>query len=571
MKHSGLTAKELIFGEEEELDNQRLSPLRGLSQSKDVAGSRDASKGRESSQGHTRDHSIIQGDKSIAPRLLSKEIPSMEPIPKVKLPGRLFRNGYYSGECLERGSPQGYGLFLSLEGSFFVGDWAGGRPHGKGYQFFSQGGFFFGEIRGGVASGRGLVCKKSEQTYYEGTFEGGRLEGEGLMVYKNRPYRYKALCNKIIHMKELDPASLPSPTPPANNLTTFEEEYALIRASSNPLSASPSFPSSLYRGETLPDGSPQGVGSIFRPQGGRFHGQFNKGRPEGFGVSVSVQGDLKFGVHSQGALEVFGMVGLGKDLYIGGLNKGAFHGPGLYFDADYRGWLLGIFRQGELLAKAYSAPRRLSSQVRKLDKKLLATILDLVYERGAVEESPGQSIDFNLLGEEENESSSEGPHSKECVNEKHEIGKWSCGDNRELENLTEREKYENRFFCKSLSIYLQGREKVQAAENQKFEWQQWQRLDKGWKQDTSSLYKQLFKPFQDSKGSSQSTSISFKAPQFQPPSTVGREEQASFSFRQQRLQDIERRLSPCGEPVQEREASLPPRVKQPNFAFLSDL
>jgi len=77
----------------------------------------------------------------------------------------------------------GYGCFLWKDGSIYEGQWSRNLQDGIGKEIWSDGSGFEGSFRQGKKSGVGKVWWP--EGCYEGDIDGGELEGQGTLTWKD--------------------------------------------------------------------------------------------------------------------------------------------------------------------------------------------------------------------------------------------------------------------------------------------------------------------------------------------------------------------------------------------------
>lgn len=297
----------------------------------------------------------------------------------------LYKDGLYYGPKISD-FPHGVGLFYYKNGNFYIGSFHHGYPHGVGYLYFASGGFYYGEIKAGLAEGQGLYNRPSADFYFEGAFEAGEMNGRGYLNYRKLGYDVLMTKNKIsyssLRKAKLEELELPE------IMTSQNDEYLYLRYVHCPESkaqftqAGMEFVATrwnkIYFGEKV-GGKREGVGSILRSNGSRYHGMFHNNEPLGLGLFVTLEGGIEFGFFLNKRKEIFGVdLTADHESTFGCFRSGLLNGPAIVYKKNLKRWILGNFSEGERVSVKFTREGELPDKLWNMEE-LLEPVLECAF------------------------------------------------------------------------------------------------------------------------------------------------------------------------------------------------
>lgn len=317
---------------------------------------------------------------------------------KLPRPWLVYEDGCYFG-MTHSGHPHGQGLFWFVTGDIYIGNWSNGLPDSHGYLYFSEGGFYFGKINKGFANGPGLLVNSQTNFYYQGNFDSGMLDGRGIVIESGLSYDCYLKNDKIVH-KATRPSNIKKKVSLPTKLSGFEEELELLTLLLNPESKSEAKASqtewtTVYYGERNKDGKKHGIGTTISSNGSRYQGTYVEDKIQGFGITVSDQNNVTWGLNTLYGCHMFGSSITSADTYVGCFDRGAFSGPAFYYTADHDNRLIGNFSRGEITSKSYFCKGRLQQASVSIGLDLMKVMLLKAFGGGLKE--TGKSIGVTIL------------------------------------------------------------------------------------------------------------------------------------------------------------------------------
>lgn len=424
-----------------------------------------------------------------------------------------MEDGFYYGPT-KSSLPTGQGLFWFNNGDIYIGEWAEGLPHGHGYLYFAEGGFYCGAIDRGFATGYGVFYSQQQDFYYQGLFDAGHLDGRGYLNEGGLAQDCLVKNSKVI-FRSTRPISgsrmfeLP-PSP-----QTIEEEMTLVSLFTNPetrdqIRQSKAEWQGVYKGSKNQAGQRHGVGHFLTANGSRFHGMFFEEKILGIGVAIDSQGGIKTGVFGPQGLHLYGGSFSLEDSFIGGFRNGKFDGPGVYHARDFGGWILAHFGDQGINCKTYTGQGHLKQSLLQPGPSFLSLVMKKAF--GSFRDS-NYSIGCSILA-----------------------ARLSSFENHGSEDFLA--VMENAYFCKSVTMYLEGQS--QASQKRPiFNGMQWEQNSKSSFKNTIAYRNAVFAEWKgySSQKDPKSTSETQQSPPMlsehskSQPQTKQQSQNDSFSFK----------------------------------------
>ena len=86
----------------------------------------------------------------------------------------------------------GDGVLKQPSGSVYEGQFKGGKRHGYGRLTYASGQVYEGTFACGVLHGRGVMSGSKRAPFeYRGTFQNGRIEGSGMIIFKKTHWLFR--------------------------------------------------------------------------------------------------------------------------------------------------------------------------------------------------------------------------------------------------------------------------------------------------------------------------------------------------------------------------------------------
>lgn len=169
-----------------------------------------------------------------------------------------YFEGYFKQDCAH-----GFGKHVSSTGEIYIGFWANDKHQGKGQEFFKDGSQYEGEFKNGMKEGKGKFVYPDGSSY-EGDFLNDQMHGKGI---------YKLGEGKIYH-----------------------GDFFKGKMEGTGFFIWPD--KKKYIGQYQKD-KKQGYGIFIWPEGKRYEGEWKAGKQHGYGLYIS-NGLKKYGYWENG-------------------------------------------------------------------------------------------------------------------------------------------------------------------------------------------------------------------------------------------------------------------------------
>ncbi len=282
----------------------------------------------------------------------------------------------YYGELdgRERTSPEGLGVWIYSDGSYFKGEWRGGKRQGKGIfhrangeeyrgdfkddymngsgsYYWPNGNWYKGDVLNGALTGKGTRYSSKTRCYYSGCFENGEFIGKFVAYDENGTF-YELQCDRIDNVEEKRHLPVSSKRTCQLMRLGYGTKVDIEYPSQNGYGEKKFPDGSIYRGNFL-DGDMFGHGILIQKDGTKFEGEWLFGKRQGRGKLTYANGysiDSVWNGEKYGGKTIFSWANGDKcevvemedgrykgkkifgngDTYIGEVREGIANGKGIY-------------------------------------------------------------------------------------------------------------------------------------------------------------------------------------------------------------------------------------------------
>ena len=95
--------------------------------------------------------------------------------------------GCRDSNCVSGNCTDGQGIWISADGSRYVGQWKNGKMHGLGTYTYPDGTLYKGEWADGKMNGQGTL-KLSGGVQYVGGWKNDLMDGHGILTFPDKSY-----------------------------------------------------------------------------------------------------------------------------------------------------------------------------------------------------------------------------------------------------------------------------------------------------------------------------------------------------------------------------------------------
>ncbi len=216
-----------------------------------------------------------------------------------------YRDAVYQGETV-RGKKHGLGIAQKFQGLCYFGEWKDDLMHGDGMMilpvgYLLRGKFFEGKLHGNLVISTPVNSTDQDKSMYLQSFHRGVLTGANTILTKDnliQILRYKdGKCLGVVKEKLMnEPGDSNIRTDIYDNLFPLSKDVVnRISKASLEISSSDKLLSSKPESKTL-------IGN-FVLEDGLFFGVVKDGLPDGLGVFIASNGNIKIGCSTQGQFE----------------------------------------------------------------------------------------------------------------------------------------------------------------------------------------------------------------------------------------------------------------------------